>query len=285
MGKPQLFDVDENGQVQDPNVQTDNPELEDDPTLEAEQQQDQAEPEPQTETEVESQQDDIPEKYRGKTPAELIRMHQEAEKFASRQGNEVGELRKVVDDFIMSQTVARKDEAEPTEISSDPVDFFTDPEAAIQRAIDNHPKMRQAEQAGQALSKSAAMAELRNRHPDFESVVANPEFQEWVTSKQGLKDLFIKADQRFDVGAGDTLLSLWKERTQAAQTSAKLDQEARKTTAKAASTGNTPSSNPGEPRKRRFRRTDLIKLQMQDPDRYMDMQDEIMQAYAEKRVY
>jgi len=44
--------------------------------------------------------EDVPEKYRGKTPKEIIAMHQEAEKLIGKQGGEVGELRKVVDDFI-----------------------------------------------------------------------------------------------------------------------------------------------------------------------------------------
>jgi len=33
---------------------------------------------------------DVPDKYKGKSAAELVRMHQEAEKMAGRQGNEVG---------------------------------------------------------------------------------------------------------------------------------------------------------------------------------------------------
>ena len=36
--------------------------------------------------EAEEPQDDIPEKYRGKSAAELVRMHQEAETLLGRQG-------------------------------------------------------------------------------------------------------------------------------------------------------------------------------------------------------
>src|SRR5512137_200187 len=48
--------------------------------------------------------DDIPEKYRNKSVKDIIAMHQEAEKFIGKQGGEVGDLRKVVDDFIKTQT-------------------------------------------------------------------------------------------------------------------------------------------------------------------------------------
>jgi hypothetical protein len=40
----------------------------------------------------------------------------------------------------------------------------------------------------------------------------------------------------------------------------------------------------GESSKRVYRRADLIRLKMQDPNRYEALSDEIMQAYQEGRV-
>jgi hypothetical protein len=65
--------------------------------------------------------DDTPEHYRGKTPAELIKMHQEAESRIGQQGQEVGQLRKVVDDFILNQSKVN----EPEE--AEEIDFFAEP--------------------------------------------------------------------------------------------------------------------------------------------------------------
>ena len=48
--------------------------------------------------------DDIPEQYRGKSLKEVVQMHQEVEKVMSRHSNEVGELRKIVDEYITAQT-------------------------------------------------------------------------------------------------------------------------------------------------------------------------------------
>ena len=45
----------------------------------------------------------VPEKYQGKSLEQVVQMHQEAEKLLGRQSSEVGELRKVVDDYISSQ--------------------------------------------------------------------------------------------------------------------------------------------------------------------------------------
>ena len=48
--------------------------------------------------------DDIPERYRGKSLKDVVQMHQEVEKVMSRHSSEVGELRKVVDEYISNQT-------------------------------------------------------------------------------------------------------------------------------------------------------------------------------------
>ena len=44
------------------------------------------------------------------------------------------------------------------------------------------------------------------------------------------------------------------------------------------------SGGTGESSKRIYRRADLIRLKMNDPNRYDALSDEIMQAYAEGRV-
>src|SRR5690554_256564 len=87
--------------------------------------------EPEVQVEQPKEEEEIPEKYRGKTAAEIIKMHQEAEKLIGKQGSEVGELRKVVDDFIRSQTLNKPQKQEEVE----EVDFFADPSQAVNKAI------------------------------------------------------------------------------------------------------------------------------------------------------
>ena len=53
--------------------------------------------------EEQSQEPDIPEKYRGKSVQELVQMNQELEKFSGKQSTEVGELRKLVDNYIQTE--------------------------------------------------------------------------------------------------------------------------------------------------------------------------------------
>ena len=74
-------------------------------------------------------QDDIPDNYQGKSPAELIKMHQEAESRIGQQGQEVGQLRKVVDDFILNQTKVNEPE------QAEEIDFFAEPDKAVDSKI------------------------------------------------------------------------------------------------------------------------------------------------------
>tara|TARA_R110000764_G_scaffold2311_1_gene9839 strand:+ start:635 stop:1000 length:366 start_codon:yes stop_codon:yes gene_type:complete len=65
-----------------------------------------AEAEPEKEPEpTPVEEDDTPEKYKGKTAVDLIRMHQEAEKQMGRQSQEVGTLRKEFDTYVQAQLV------------------------------------------------------------------------------------------------------------------------------------------------------------------------------------
>lgn len=224
--------------------------------------------------------DDVPEKYRGKSAKEIAQMHMEAEKLIGRQGSEVGELRRVVDDFIKTQTTAKQQlQAEPDE----EVDFFADPKRAVEKAIENHPKIREAEKLSSEMAAAKAFNELKTRHPDFQEVVADPAFQNWVAASKVRAELFVRADRSFDYDAGDELLSIWKERRQAAQQTVSAEKEVRSQAVKAATT--TVSSGSDEtPSKKIYRRADIIKLMQTDPDKYDMMQNEIMAAYREGRV-
>lgn len=224
--------------------------------------------------------DDIPEKYRGKSAKEIAQMHMEAEKLIGRQGSEVGELRKVVDDFIKTQT-ASKQQLQTESVEE--VDFFADPKKAVEKAIESHPKIKEAERLSMEMQQQRALQELATRHPDFQEVVADPAFQNWVAGSKVRAELFVRADRSFDYEAGDELLTTWKERRQAASNTVNAEKEARSQTVKAATTTVAKGSDEA-PAKKIYRRADLIKLMQTDPDKYDMMQEEIMAAYREGRV-
>ena len=223
--------------------------------------------------------DDLPEKYRGKSVKELARMHQEAEKAIGRQGSEVGELRKVVDQYIVSQ-LSNNNSPEPEE---EPVDFFEDPNTAVNQAIEKHPAVQQAKVQAQQYQKETAMSQLQQRHPDMGAILNDARFVEWVQASPVRTQLFQQADQNYDAAVADELLTLYKERQDVAKQTAAVETQARKQQARAAQTGATGQGEGGGS-KRIYRRADIIKLMKNDPDRYEALSNEIMAAYAEGRV-
>ena len=233
-----------------------------------------------TEEPEQDDEDDIPEKYKGKSVKDIVRMHQEAERAIGKQGSEVGELRRIVDDFVKAQTVTKQQQAPEVE---EEVDFFTDPDKAIARAIEKHPKVREAEQLSAQMKKAEALANLKSAHPDFTEVVNDGSFAEWVNKSKVRQELFSRADRNYDFDAAHELISTWKERKQVVNQSAAVEKVQRKQAVKSASTGSTKGS--GETAsKKTYRRADIIELMRTNPDRYQQLSDEIMQAYSEGRV-
>ena len=276
MSRATMLDLHPEGDNED-NIENEANETE---SLEAEESALEAVEQPQDEEEQNTD-DDIPEKYKGKSLKEVVQMHQEVEKVMSRHSSEVGELRKVVDEYITAQTQSAPQQSN-VEPESD-IDYFTDPQAAVNRAIENHPKIREAEQYSANYKKQAALAELGNKHPDMQSILGDPKFADWIKASKIRTQLFVEADQEYNADAADELFSLWKERKTVAQQTATVEKQVRKQQLKAASTGNTRGSGEGE-RKKTYRRADIIKLMKTDPERYQALSPEILQAYAEGRV-
>lgn len=224
----------------------------------------------------EEPEDDIPDKYRGKSAKDIVRMHQEAEKLLGRQSSEVGELRKLVDNFILSQNQT----ATPKE--EDDVDFFDDPQRAMEAAIAKHPKIKAAEQASAAMQQQSALATLQRKHPDYQEVLGNEGFSEWVKGSKVRMELYGRADN-FDVDAADELLSTWKERQRVVNQTKEVEEKEIKRQRKAAATGGGKGGGEGRSRKV-YRRADIINLMQTDPSRYLELADEITLAYSEGRV-
>jgi hypothetical protein len=220
----------------------------------------------------------IPEKYQGKSVDEIIKMHQEAEKLIGKQAQEVGEVRKLADDLIKQNlNSTNKPVVEEPE-----VDFFEDPQKAILKTVNNHPDVVAAKQAAQEFKKMQIQQKLSQKHPDFIEVVQDAGFAEWVKQSPVRMSLYAKADGEFDFDSADELLSTYKQlKTVQTKQVAAADNMARQQSLKAAS---VDVGGTGESSKKVYRRTDLIRLKMSDPDRYEALQPEIMAAYAEGRI-
>jgi hypothetical protein len=224
--------------------------------------------------------EELPEKYRNKSIQDIIAMHQNAEQLLGKQGQEVGQLRKVVDDFIQSQNV-NAHAAQEEDFDED--DFFTNPKEAVSKLLNNHPSIQQAQQAAIQLQQQETIGKLKTAHPDFMSIVQDTKFLEWVGKSNVRSRLLREADQNYDFDSANELLSLWKERQETVKSTVAAEKQSRKEQVKSASAGTSQGS--GErPSRKIYRRADIIELMRKDPQRYEDLMPEIRQAYAEGRV-
>jgi hypothetical protein len=224
------------------------------------------------------QKPELPDKYRDKSLDEIVRMHQEAEKLIGKQAQEVGEVRKLADELIKQNLGSRQQ----TRQEEPEVDFFENPQKAVQRTVDNHPDILAARQVTLEMKRSQIQQRLAQTHPDFGDIAKDQDFANWVKSSPIRIKIFEQADSGYDFDSANELLSTYKQLRSVKQKQTSDDGEVtRKQNLKAVG---VDVGGSGESSKKVYRRADLIRLKMQDPNRYDALSDEIMAAYQEGRV-
>lgn len=214
---------------------------------------------------------DLPEKFKGKSKVEISKAYTELEKMQGRQAKELGELRQLADSFIKSQlgsgTVKQEDQVNSTE-------------GQTQQTVDPAFYAQELKKVRRMETELA----LREKHPDYQEVVKDSEFVDWVKNSKMRTRLYVAADQDFDFDAADELISTYKERKVNSKT-AEVEEQQQQQRSSALKAATTPSGSGGEGTTRKvYRRADLIRLRQHDPQRYNDMADEITLAYQEGRV-
>ena len=230
----------------------------------------------------------VPDKFAGKDVSEIIESYQNLEKELGRKAQEVGELRKLSDSFLQAQIQQAQSTPKQTdtnEIKEEPVDFFDNPDLAINKAIENHPKFQEFQRFQAQQAQASAKTQLETAHPDYTEIVKDSSFQEWVKGSPIRMQLFQAADA-YNYDAANELLSNWKDRsminkTQEVNEQAEAERQAALKAGKAESRTSTGSATGGG---KTYRRADLIRLKMNDPQKYESMENEIYKAYAEGRV-
>jgi hypothetical protein len=233
---------------------------------------------PEVELEEEVVEDNVPEKYKGKSTDDIIKMHQEVEKLVGRQGSEVGELRKIVDDFVKANLTAPQKESVEEE-----VDFYDNPSEAVKQAIANNPDLQDVRNLKKELQETKVTQLLEKSYPDYIETVNSEPFVKWIQDSKVRSELFNKAHTQLDWDAANELLGTWKTLNQASAKAKELSSVDLKQQRKAASTGSAKGTGESSSKKV-YRRIDIINLMQNNPTRYLDLADEITQAYQEGRV-
>ena len=222
----------------------------------------------------------LPDKYKGKSASDIARMQQELEKRLGEQSSEVGELRKAFDDMVKSSMAAQQKPQEPEQ----EIDFFADPEAAVRKAIENHPTLKQTQEVALQMARAQSLAALQSAHPDMKEILSDKQFQEWVGKSKYRQQMYLEADQQYNFEAANELLSTYKEIKGVVKQTQRVEKVAQKNEVKKASTGSSRSNPEGQSTRKTYRRRDSIELMNRDPKRYEALLPEIMKAYQEGRV-
>jgi len=225
-----------------------------------------------------------PEKYAGKSMQEVIEMHQNAEKAIGKQGQTVGDQRQLIDNLLEAQK-ATQTTAPTEEPNSFEDQFYNDPALAVNSAIENHPELIKAREEREINEQQHQLGVLEKAYPDWETRVADSDFQKWLGSSEIRQEMFRKADSDYRPDYAIELFDMYDKVNMIDKTKEVNEQEASKREVALKKTSSeTRSSGDSVGGKKIYRRADLINLQVTDPRRYEALADDIQSAYAEGRV-
>ena len=231
------------------------------------------------ETETQEATSDVPDKYKDKSLEDVVRMHQEAEKLLGKQSSEVGDLRKAVDELV--KVKINEDAKSPKKEEEPELDFYDDPRGSVTKAVESSDTIVQMKEMLARQQQQEALKQIGEKHPDYEETIKSEKFVDWIRSSTVRTELYQRAD-KYDFNAADELLSTWKEVRSIFEKSEILGLKDRKLQVKAASTGGKGS---GEPMSRKiYKRSEIVNLMINDPQKYQANVDVFDKAYAEGRV-
>jgi DNA-binding transcriptional MerR regulator len=230
---------------------------------------------------------EIPEKYAGKSIEDIIEMHENATKKVTQQGQELSEQRKLMQEILETQRQSLQQQTqEPVEETVSFEDtFYENPEKAIASLINNNEDIKRAREVSAQASRDAALSKLESTYPDYKQIVGSTPFLDWVGQSPVRKSLLQNAHTNWDFDAASELISTWKQVSMVNKTN-EVKEEQKKSIEKALKQSTTEKRTTGDSvgGKRIYRRADLQRMQMYEPDRYASLQDEIYKAYQEGRV-
>jgi hypothetical protein len=251
----------------------------------------------ESEDSPEEAEDSLPEKYRGKSLEDVIEMHRNAESELGRKGNELGQYMSLTDQLLKLKRAEDLEKGGAESISTDNPDInistdelLDNPKAALQKIVNASLEQYNREQQKKDAERTVQerVSDFQKRHPDAQTITGSEEFKNWVESSATRKVSAAHAAAG-DLDSGDALLTEWKALQEERKEARKKD-KGKKDALEQARRAKTESRGGGSgsdvPQGKVYRRLDLIRLKLQDPEAYGDpaFQDEIMKAYAEGRV-
>lgn len=227
----------------------------------------------------------LPEKFKGKSIADIVSSYENLEREFGRKNNEVGELRKLADQLLKLERPTKKEETEEESIDSE--SFIENPTEAIKKILDSDPTIKDIRESQIKAKREKDLALFESQHSDWKEVMATTDFLDWVQKSPLRLQSLLEADQKYDYVTGAALLDDFKSsgsyktpESKAADNAA--DTAKREKDLKAVTTEKKSTSQ--GTRRKIYSRAQLIQLQIENPDEYERRFDEFQKAYEEGRV-
>lgn len=218
----------------------------------------------------------VPEKFSGKSAEEIAQSYVELEKELGRKNNEVGELRRLTDQYLQQELTRHDPKKEDA-----PLDFDTlveDPTKSIESVVS--PRIDEISRRIEKQEQQLRLKEFQTQHPDYLEIGGSEEFQNWAKASPYRARQLQAADQ-FDFDAASELLDTFKQQATALREAAEKGKQVKRETDLKNAGGETAGT--GESSQKVWTRIELLELR-KDPDKWDAMQSEIIKAYQENRV-
>ena len=225
----------------------------------------------------------MPEKFHDKSAEEVAQSYAELEKELGRKNNEVGELRKLTDQYIHQELSRRTSEEDPKQESTPSIEFddlVENPDKVLNDVVDK--RLAEVNRRFEEQDSTRRAEKFMMDNPDYGDISQSQEFYNW-TNASPYRMRQLQAAQAGDYEAAGDILQGYREQTGALQEAAKKGEKVKRD--KALKDASTETSGTGEASGKVWTKKELRSLLITDPDRYYgSLSEEINKAYAEGRV-
>lgn len=153
----------------------------------------------------------IPERFKGKTAEEIAQSYIELEKLNSKQSQDLGQMRKTVDQLLDIQKQASSPAPEPSKpVTVD--DLYEDTDGILRRVAKEEVsgEVNELRQELNQLRLERKMAQLDAKFPDWQEQVKASEFNEFVQASPYRQRMYQDADSG-DFDAAEEILGMYYE--------------------------------------------------------------------------
>lgn len=155
---------------------------------------------------------EMPDRFKGKSPEEIAQSYLELERLNSRQAQNLGAMRKTVDELVVLQlrNTGSDGQDKPSKKPVTVDAFYAEPDETIRKAAreEADARVQSLEQELMAERAQRARTEFSTKFPTWENDVKDPAFLSWIQAKPHRLRLAQSAD-RGDFGAAEELFGTY----------------------------------------------------------------------------